>query len=82
MNLQVMLREEEEKMHVTRRGNGDAGNQSRFGTGWEASAWTLNGECPHERRQKKYLLLQADQRLNHNREDIPQLAHLQGLYYS
>ena len=26
-----------------------------------------------------YLVLQADQRLKHNREDLPLLAHLQGL---
>ena len=32
------------------------------------------------KRRRKYLLLQADQRLKQNREDLPLLAHLQGLY--
>ena len=32
------------------------------------------------KRRRKYLRLQADQRLKQNREDLPLLAHLQGLY--
>ena len=32
------------------------------------------------KRGRKYLRLQADQRLNKNREYLPLLAHLQGLY--
>ena len=32
------------------------------------------------KRRRMYFLLQADQRLKQNREDLPLVAHLQGLY--
>ena len=38
-----------------------------------------NEQKPLQRR-RKYLRLQAEQRLKQNREDLPLLAHLQGLY--
>ena len=39
---------------------------------------TTTSKKPPQRR-RKYLRLQADTRLKHNREDFPLLAHLQGL---
>ena len=46
---------------------------------WSTKSTTTTSRNPLKRR-RKYLRLQADQRLKQNREDLPLLAHLQGLY--
>ena len=45
---------------------------------WSTRSATTTSRRPLQRR-RKYLRLQADQRLQQNREDLPLLAHLQGL---
>ena len=55
---------------------------------WSTTSTTTTSRKPVKRRRKylrwrrKYFLLQADQRLNQNRKDLPLLAHLQELYLS
>ena len=45
---------------------------------WSTKSTTATSRKPLKRR-RKYLLLQADRRLKQNLEDLPLLAHLQGL---
>ena len=53
---------------------------------WSTKSTTTTSRRPLKRRRnylrwrRKYLLLQADQRLKQNRGDLPLLAHLQELY--
>ena len=55
---------------------------------WSTKSTTTSSRRPLIRTRKylrwrrKYLLLQADQRLKQNQEDLPLLAHLQELYQS